>query len=173
VCLNAIGITRSGKLTVAASMADDGVSVFTRVEGDDGFYRRAQGGGELPCAPRQSRRGGVSAWPGYGGEWAAAFNGRWPMAARGRCGVAVVQAPRSTVQGTHTRHALGLGLGARSIGRRPASAFGYGRYGGGRRGADDAARARLTPFEFHLNLLEQEKLPILQLKCYPQSIPKL
>jgi hypothetical protein len=154
-------------------MADDGVSVFTRVEGDDGFYRRAQGGGELPCAPRQSRRGGVSAWPGYGGEWAAAFNGRWPMAARGRCGVAVVQAPRSTVQGTHTRHALGLGLSARSIGRRPASAFGYGRYGGGRRGADDAARARLTPFEFHLNLLEQEKLPILQLKCYPQSIPKL
>jgi hypothetical protein len=160
-------------------MVDGGGSVFTRAEGDDGFNRRAQGGGELPCEPRQSRRGGVSAWPGYGGEWAAACDSHWPMAARGRRGVACVQAPRSTVQGTHTRHAQGLGLGARSIGRRPALAFGYGRYGGGRRGADDAARAtsraraRLTPFEFHLAVLEQEKLPIFQLKYYPQSIPKL
>jgi hypothetical protein len=101
------------------------------------------------------------------------------MTARGRRGVAGVQAARSTVQGTHTRHAQGLGLDAQSIGRKPALAFGYDQYGGGRRGADDAAwatsraRARLTPFEFHLALLKQEKLPILQLKCYPQSIPKL
>jgi hypothetical protein len=68
-------------------------SVFTRVEGDDGFYRRVQGGGELPSAPRQSRHGGVSAWPEYGGEWAAVCDGRWPLAARGRRGVADVQAP--------------------------------------------------------------------------------
>jgi hypothetical protein len=76
--------------------------------------------------------------------------------ARGRRGVAGVQAARSTIQGTHTRHAQGLGLDARSIRRKLALAFGYGQYGGGRRGADDAARARLTPFEFHLSLLKQE-----------------
>jgi hypothetical protein len=52
------------------------------------------------------------------------------MTTRGRRGVAGVQAARSTVRGTHTRHAQGLGHGARPIGRRPASAFEYGGHGG-------------------------------------------
>jgi hypothetical protein len=68
--------------------------VFTRVEGDDDFYRRAQGGGLLPCAPRQCHRGGVSAWQEYGGEWAAACDGHGPMAARERRGVATARATR-------------------------------------------------------------------------------
>jgi hypothetical protein len=38
--------TQSGELTEAAPKANGGGSGFTRVEGDIGFYRRAQGGGE-------------------------------------------------------------------------------------------------------------------------------
>jgi hypothetical protein len=64
------------------------------------------------------------------------------MVARGPRGVAGVQAARSTVQGTHTRHAQGLGFGARSIGRRPASVFVYDRYDSRRRGALARRRAR-------------------------------
>jgi hypothetical protein len=37
--------TRSGELTEAAPKADDGGSGFTRVDGEGGLYRRAQGGG--------------------------------------------------------------------------------------------------------------------------------
>jgi hypothetical protein len=39
LCSNGIVNTRSGELTEVASMANGGGSVFTRVEGDDGFYR--------------------------------------------------------------------------------------------------------------------------------------
>jgi hypothetical protein len=70
------------------------------------------------------------------------------MTARGRRGVAGVQAARSTVRGTHTRHAQGLGRGARPIRCRPASAFEYSGHGGmlmgpGVSGAFDVARGAL------------------------------
>jgi hypothetical protein len=78
----------------------------------------------LPYVPRQPRRGEAAAWPEYGRRARRRAGGRRPIMARGRRGVAGVQAARSTVQGTHTRHVQGLGLGARSIERKPASAFG-------------------------------------------------
>jgi hypothetical protein len=56
------------------------------------------------------------------------------MTARGRRGVANVQAARGTVRGTHTRRVQGLGRGARPNGRRPASAFVYGGMATCRRG---------------------------------------
>jgi hypothetical protein len=91
-------------------------------------------------------------------QWAAG-------AAGGRAACGLPGSPLTSCSGANAR-------GVRTPGRGPVSACVYG-------GADDAARAtsraraRLTPFEIHLALFEQEKLPILQLKCYQQSIPKL
>jgi hypothetical protein len=54
--------------------------------------------------------------------------------ARGRRGVAGVQAERGIVRGTHTRRVPGLGRSVRPNGRRPASAFVYGSLASCRRG---------------------------------------
>jgi hypothetical protein len=101
------------------------------------------------------------------------------MAVCGWRGVASVHATRSTVQGVHTRHAQELGLGARSIGRRPALAFVYDRYGDVRlrptwTGAGDVARAtRPTRFEFDLALFNCDLLQIFQQKWTKYIIEKL
>jgi hypothetical protein len=79
--------------------------------------------------------------------------GRRPMTARGRRGVAGVQADRGTVRGIHTRRVQGLGHGVRPNGRRPASAFMYDGLAARRRGrawpyARRRAHGRSTCFAF-------------------------
>jgi hypothetical protein len=98
-----------------------------------------------------------------------------PMAARGwRC-VASAHATHSTVQGAHKCIEPELGISARTNGRRPASAFVYGEYGGRPTwlGATSRACSCSRANHFNVTLFDCWFLKILQLKCSKQCIPKL
>jgi hypothetical protein len=100
------------------------------------------------------------------------------MTARGRRGVAGVQAARGIVQGTHTRRVPGLGRGVRPNGRRPASTFVYGGLAACRRGrrglTRDVVRADVLPvLHFSLALFDRLLLKIFQHKWTKRSTTKL
>jgi hypothetical protein len=122
------------EFTVRAPMADGGGLVLARGEDRPALY----------LSSRRLRRWlghQVEASPGMGRSMAGVRRtgrrracGHRPMPARGRRGVAGVQAARGTVRGTHTRRVQGLGHGVRPNGRRPASTFVYGGLAACRRG---------------------------------------
>jgi hypothetical protein len=139
------GRERSNELTEGMPMAGGGGSMLARGEEVTAFIAGREAVGRYLRIKAARGGGGRGMGRGVAGvrrKGRQRAGGHRPMAVRGRRGVAGVQAARSTVQGTHTRHTQGLGLDTRSIGRRPASAFVYGRYGSSLHGALAQRRAR-------------------------------
>jgi hypothetical protein len=100
------------------------------------------------------------------------------MTARGRRGVAGVQAAHGIVEGTHSRRVPVLGRGVRPNGRRPASAFVYGGLAACRRGrrglTRDVFRGDILPvLQFSLALFDRLLLKIFQHKWTKRSTAKL
>jgi hypothetical protein len=129
-----------------------------------GFYSWAQGGGGASLCAKATkpwcglRHAGVR-WKG-GGD-------RRPMAALGRRGVAGTHAPRGSAKDPQTSRTGTKEQGARTTGRRPASACVYGRHGGTptRPGASSAgtlrARGALALAQFKVALFDQAFLEFL------------
>jgi hypothetical protein len=98
------------------------------------------------------------------------------MTARGRRGVAGVQAARGTVRGTHMHRIQGLGRGARPNGRRPASAFMYGSmptWPGVGHTRDVVRGGALPVLQFSIALFDHRLLKISKQNWTKRSIAKL
>jgi hypothetical protein len=152
-----MGGGRSNELTRSCQWRTGDGSVLVRGEEAAAFIVGRKAVGVLPCAPRQPSCGVGCGMAGV--RWKGGGD-RGPMAALGRRGVASTHAPRGSAKDPQTSRTGTKEQGARTTGRRPASACVYGRHGGTptRPGASSAgtlrARGALALAQFKVALFD-------------------